>query len=358
MRFVPTTLALLMGASASTAIADPCGKPPSSTMKVADSWQAVYALMNEGKKTAATPAEATQGLCRESSAEQPCGPDAPISVVYAQFSTVALAFRNPNNTYAVLTLPVILSPNAHSLTLKTLAKDLLHVDINWAEYGREMVCDEADMDADGNCVQGMSATVSLGHTYIDMLVNPIARTMRWERECMHDEEGPRRASAVTRMPDKALAYSDCNPLSDPQWFAFVGGKCTPANASVDVAGALQVARAAAKTGDFKAAVSRFDSILHVAPGRTDYLSERGYLRFKAGDLTGALVDLKAARETRPKTKMLSVIEFNTGLVKMARGDAKGALQAFTFANRLRPTKAAQAKIAELKAAPGQPKGSK
>jgi tetratricopeptide (TPR) repeat protein len=152
-----------------------------------------------------------------------------------------------------------------------------------------------------------------------------------------------------RRGDGALGYVDCDPARDAQWFAFRGGKCAAVGMGIDVAGALKAARMAANSGDFKAAVAGFDAILAASPGRTTYLSERGYLRYKAGDLAGAMLDLQAARTTYPEGKTRGIIQFNLGLVKAAQGDKQGALQAFQSANHLRPSKAAKAKIAELTA---------
>ena len=354
MRLMPAACALIVGAHAATALANPCGAMPPTDLKVVDSWPAVYAQINQGKRTAASVAEATKSLCAAMDAQRPCGPDAPISVIYDHYdSTMALAFKNPNGSYAVLTLPVSLPPHAHEFTQKTLANDLLHINVSWEELGREMWCEDEDKDKNGDCVDGRSATVSLGQTYVDLLVNPIARTVRWSTSCNHEEEAPRRMTGVTRRPDGALAYNDCKPTSDPQWFAFKGGRCAAIAAPIDVPAALRAARAAAKAGDLKAAVSGFDAILAVAPGRTDYLSERGFLRYKAGDLAGALADLDAAAKTHPAGKMRGVIQFNLGLVKAASGDKKGALAAFQSADKLRPSKTAKGKIAEMKAALGE-----
>ena len=354
MRLTTTLTACALSlATIDTAAADVCGTTPPSEMKVADSWLGVYALINQGKRAAATPEEATKDLCSAKDADRPCDPSAPISVISDHSeSTVALAFKNRNGSYAVLTLPVSLPPHAHSLTLKTLANDMVHVNVNWEELGREMFCEPEELDKDGNCVDGRTATVSLGHTYADVLVNPFARNVRWTAACEHGEEAAQRKTRVIRMLDGALGYVDCKPTSDPQWFKFVAGKCAAMPPPLDLTKMLGEARAAAKTGDIKAAVSRLNTILQYAPGRSDYLSERGYLRHKAGDQDGALADLEAARLTNPETRLRSVIYFNLGLVKMAKGDAQGALHAFTHANRLRPTKAAAGKMAEAQAALG------
>lgn len=348
------TCALSTCALSSAAFANPCGKTPTTDLKIVDSWQAVYAHLNEGKRTAKTVAEATKGLCSNMDAGRPCAPDAPISVVYDYYdSTVALAFKNPNNSYAVVELPISLPPHAHYLTLKTLAKDVVHINANWEELGREMWCEGEDKDKDGNCVDGRTATVGLGHTYVDVLVNPIARTLRWSATCDHEEEAPRRMSGVTRRADGALGYASCTPSDDAQWFAFKGGKCVPAGMGIDMAASLKAARKAAKAGDLKGAIAGFDAILEASPGRTDSLSERGYLRYKAGDLAGAAADLEAARLTYPGGKMAGIIAFNQGLVKAAQGDKAGALRAFESADHRNPSKAAKAKIAEMKAALGQ-----
>lgn len=349
MRLMPTACALLISAHAATALANPCSGLPPTSMKTVDSWQAVYARINQGNRTAATPALATNGLCAAKDAQRPCGPDAPISVIYDYYDlAVALVFKNPLGTYTVLTLPIDLPTHTHAFTMTKLGNGLLHINANWEELGREMFCEDVDRDKDGNCVDGMSATVGLGHTYVDLLVDPIGRSVRWSNGCHHEEEAPRRMSSVTHMPDGALVYNDCAPMSKPQWFTLNGDRCAPIKAPIDATALLRKARAAAKAGDFKAAVAHLDSILRGAPGRTDYLSERGYLRYKAGDLAGALVDLEAARRTYPALKLQGMIQFNIGLVKAAQGDKAGALEAFGNANRMRPSKAAKAKIAELK----------
>ncbi len=116
-------------------------------------------------------------------------------------------------------------------------------------------------------------------------------------------------------------------------------------ASKTYAAALGEGRAATSAKRYDDAIAAFDRAIAAKPGDARALSERGYARLLARDLASATKDLDRALEGTSDPALSGPIHFNLGLVAEARGDAEGARVAFARSNAVRPTKAAQAKLA-------------
>ena len=109
---------------------------------------------------------------------------------------------------------------------------------------------------------------------------------------------------------------------------------------------MRTGRKATDAKRYAEAVTAFDAALVAKPGDPRALGERGFAKLLEGsDLDGATRDLDLAASGTKDTKMLSMIWFNRGLVAEKRGDNFNAAAAFMIANQLRPTAAAQAKLA-------------
>jgi tetratricopeptide (TPR) repeat protein len=108
--------------------------------------------------------------------------------------------------------------------------------------------------------------------------------------------------------------------------------------------ALQKGRALTSKKDYPGAVAAFNDALAVRAGDPQALSERGYAYLLAKDYDKALADLEAASKHAVSTVLQGQIWFNRGLIADARGDHAAALKAYAESNRVRPTKAAAAKL--------------
>lgn len=109
--------------------------------------------------------------------------------------------------------------------------------------------------------------------------------------------------------------------------------------------AIKAGRAATARKDHAAALAGFDAALAVIPEHPRALSGRGYAALLAGDLAAARRDLEHAIEVGPPTNIRGAIHFNLGLVAEKSGDAVAAQRHFAESNRIRPSKAAAAKLA-------------
>ena len=111
-------------------------------------------------------------------------------------------------------------------------------------------------------------------------------------------------------------------------------------------------RKATDAKQYADAIKGFDAALAAKKGDPRALAERGFARFLEGsDLAAAAKDLDRAWSGTKDGKLLSMIWFNRGLVEEKLGNAPNATAAFVVANALRPTAAAQAKIAGKAACP-------
>jgi len=122
------------------------------------------------------------------------------------------------------------------------------------------------------------------------------------------------------------------------------GQPTPAE-SKQFWAAIAAGRAATARKDHAAALASFDAALAVIPEHPRALSGRGYAALLAGDLIAARRDLERAIEVGPPTNIRGAIHFNLGLVAEKSGDAVAAQRHFAESNRIRPSKAAAAKLA-------------
>jgi hypothetical protein len=103
---------------------------------------------------------------------------------------------------------------------------------------------------------------------------------------------------------------------------------------------------------YKEAIAGFDEALAAKPNDARALGERGFARLLEGsDLDAAKRDFDLATGGTNDPQLLSELWFNRGLVEEKRGNAENATAAFVVANTLRPSKAAQAKIAGKSACP-------
>jgi hypothetical protein len=110
---------------------------------------------------------------------------------------------------------------------------------------------------------------------------------------------------------------------------------------------MRKGRKAAAAKSYKDAIAGFDEALAAKKNDARALGERGFVRLLEGtDLDGATKDFDLAAGATKDPKLLSEIWFNRGLVEEKRGKTDNALAAFTIANSLRPTKAAQAKLGD------------
>lgn len=335
---------LLAGLLVSPAFANPCGKPQPTKLHTAANWIAVHQRVSESKTPLASDAKATEDMCQF----KPCGPNEPISVV-SGINTLALAIKNPPGSYSVIELPFMVPPTVFDARLSRLANHLVHVHMEHEDFAREPFCEDEDRDENGECKEWVTATVIDGYTTGDAIVNTISRAVEWKREVSEgDDSGlPGRRSGVVRLPNGLLGHWKAGATSPTEWFQFQKGKCVAAAAPVDMKAKLKAARKAASKGALPDAIGIFGELLTYAPGHAAYLSERGYLRMKAGDSAGAATDFGAALKATPDNKLAGVIFFNRGLLKESKGDTKGALGDFQEANRRRPSKAAKKKIKAL-----------
>jgi hypothetical protein len=108
---------------------------------------------------------------------------------------------------------------------------------------------------------------------------------------------------------------------------------------------MQTGRTHTRAGAHAEAIAAFDRALTHRAGNPRALAERGYARLLAKDLEAARADLEAARARSDDPARLGPIWFNLGLVEEAAGDAEAAKRAFTQSDRLRPSKAAKARLA-------------
>lgn len=111
-----------------------------------------------------------------------------------------------------------------------------------------------------------------------------------------------------------------------------------------LAAALRDGRKATAGGDYPAAIQAFDRALAVQPNFARGLSGRGYARLLAGDLEMAEEDLAAALAATSDPKLRAAIHFNLGLLAEKRGETGAAEASFRISQRLRPSKAAAAKL--------------
>lgn len=341
MRALLSTLAIGFGG---VAMANPCGTAPKSEIYQAKTWMGVYRIVAGKHATAKDEKTASEYMC----AAQPCGPDQAISLVAEMMGIgAALVFKNQGGDYTILTMPVDLPPHAFEAQFKQLAPNAIHVSVDFEELGREMWCEDEDRDKNGDCVDGRTATVGLGFNDHDMLVNPISRTVTWAQACSVSEDTPHRDSTVRRH-GKHFGYESCEATDRTEWFAFKGGKCVP-SAPFDLKALFKKGRGLASKGDFAAAVTVFDELVLAEPNDAGVRGERGYLKHKAGDNAGAMADLDAALGLKPIDKVRGPLQYNRGLVLLAGSKHAEALAAFQDADRLRPSKAAKAKIKAVKA---------
>ncbi len=122
-------------------------------------------------------------------------------------------------------------------------------------------------------------------------------------------------------------------------------KVDPAVRRAYVAG-MREGRKATRAMDYKTAIAAFDRALAAKPNDPRALGERGYAQLlDGGDLDAAARDFDRAAGSTKDPKLLAQVWFNRGLLEDKRGNDANAVAAFVNANTLRPTKAAQAKIA-------------
>jgi hypothetical protein len=111
------------------------------------------------------------------------------------------------------------------------------------------------------------------------------------------------------------------------------------------ASAVAAGRKATVAKRYDEAIGAFGDALQAMPDSAAALSERGYAELLAGRLDDAEKDLLKARGLTRDPALLGPIAFNLGLVREKRKDTSGARAAFALSNDIRPTKAAQAKLA-------------
>ena len=112
--------------------------------------------------------------------------------------------------------------------------------------------------------------------------------------------------------------------------------------------AMEAGRVATRDRDYVAAVAAFDTALLGTPYDPRALAERGYAKALSKDWAGADADLERAFEGTEDRALSAQIWFNIGLVAEAQGSGstpERARLAFARSNALRPTKAAEAKLA-------------
>lgn len=344
MRALLPICSLLTVGAAGLAHANPCGAAPKSEAQTVASWQAVYTLLVGPRGSPyKDDADASASIC----ASKACGPGEPISVVGEMMGLGAAVVLKDASGYVVIPLPVDLPPHVFEADFSRLRPDTIHVSVDYEELGREMFCEDADRDKDGDCIDGTSATVILGYNDHDFLIDPIKRALVWSKACSIGEDVPYRDSRV-RLDGDNFGYESCKAGERTAWFTLKGGACAP-SAPFDIAGMQKRARALAKGGDYAGAIGLFDTLVKAEPTDASILGERGFLKHKAGDQAGAMADLDAALALSPGSNVAGVLQFNRGLVLLERGDAKRALEAFHAANNLRPSSAAKAKIAAAEA---------
>jgi hypothetical protein len=95
------------------------------------------------------------------------------------------------------------------------------------------------------------------------------------------------------------------------------------------------------------AISAFGDALRAMPDSAAALAERGYAELLGDRLDDAEKDLAKARGLTRDPALLGPIAFNLGLVREKRKDTEGARAAFAQSNDIRPTRAAEAKLAAL-----------
>lgn len=321
------------------AVANPCGTPPKSTVRTAPSWIALHQAVTGAKSPAKDVATATSDLCTH----RPCAPDAAISLLEA--SGALWVSLKTSTGYRAIELPLIAPDTAYDPRLTVLGGGWVHVHMDHEVNGHERYCDDADRGPDGECKEWTLATTDEGYSHQDALVDVKAGALRWAQD--YHGEGSGRPSGVVRAADGRLGYWSPGATASTAWFRLTGTTCAPAPAPIDVKATLKTARQKARRGSLPAAIAAFDTLLAHAPGHAAWLSERGYLRFKAGDHQGAIGDLEAALKARPDDPLAGVIHFNRGLLREASSDTASALQDFKRADELRPSKAAKAKIKAL-----------
>jgi len=115
---------------------------------------------------------------------------------------------------------------------------------------------------------------------------------------------------------------------------------------------MKKGRKATLAKSYKEAIAGFDEALAAKPNDSRALGERGFARLLEGsDLDAAKRDFDLATGGTNDPQLLSELWFNRGLIEEKRGSAENATAAFVVANTLRPSKAAQAKIAGKAACP-------
>ena len=107
---------------------------------------------------------------------------------------------------------------------------------------------------------------------------------------------------------------------------------------------LAEGRKATRERDYERAIRAFSEALAASPNNDRALAERGYAHVLAKKWEDAERDLKQAEAATRDEKLRAQIWFNRGLAAEARGHKELADSAFRMSNRLRPSKAAAAKI--------------
>jgi hypothetical protein len=120
----------------------------------------------------------------------------------------------------------------------------------------------------------------------------------------------------------------------------------------EYAAALEAGRKATVAKKYDAAIKAFDDALEIRSGDARAQAEKGYAELLAGKLDEAYADLADASSTTDAV-LGAQIWFNRGLVHEAEKKPDEALLDFWFANKLKASSAAQAKIGGRKICPVQ-----
>jgi TolA-binding protein len=111
---------------------------------------------------------------------------------------------------------------------------------------------------------------------------------------------------------------------------------------------LAAGRNASKAGRYDEADAALTSALKALPGDSVALGERGLVRVKKGDASGAGADFERALGSAPDRTVAAQLWFNLGLLEEKQRNDERAQLAFARSYLLRPAEAAKAKLKDAR----------
>jgi tetratricopeptide (TPR) repeat protein len=320
------------------------GKKGPITGTKLDSWQAVHTHI--AKADAPSEAAAIKALCEGAS---PCGASHKTHVLSYEKAGVALVLQGhyevPANkpyymVYGHLDDAFTIYEEYFKWTVRPLGEggSIVHAQGVAEIIGREEFCEPNGEDC-------RTASVTQGYEVVDLVFRN--QSFLFGAACMTD--GDETPEAAVQYAEGTFGYRGCSGGAFRDFKMPHKGGCEPALITLkNPKATLNAGRAAAKKKKWHAAIASFDQLVGSDPTNAAYRAERGYLRIKAMDYSGAEADLREALKHTKDAKTRGMTLFNLGLALEKSHEPKAALEAFEQSEAARPHKAARSHIEQLK----------